>query len=395
MDNSLLAKSAIQKAFPGIYTREVEKMISIGEVNDYPPDTCLCIEGAVEETFYILLNGEVSVSKVINDEENRLLKNLGPGDFFGEMGLIHEAPRAATVTSVGAVQVLEIDKASFNETLQKMSIVSMAMVREVSRRLRENDEMAIEDLRQKAGELADAYEQLAELDLARREFLTTIAHELRTPLTSANGYLQMVQMGMLDGPGLDQALGAISKNITRIIGLTNDILFLQEMDLIFSDFGEVDLSSMMRSLIKELEDFAVEMSVSVALEGIGDAEIVSGDVKSMERAFHALLHNAIKFSLNGGTVTVKIIETNDSFEVSIADEGIGIPPENWEKVFERFWRTEEYEGHLFGGIGLGLSIAKQVIAQHGGEIIVESTTGEGANFTVSLPKIGYQLSRRD
>jgi signal transduction histidine kinase len=380
-----LAKTAIQKAFPGIYSQEVEKMISIGEVNEYPAKTCLCVEGNVEETFYILLDGEVSVTKVINNDEDRLLNILKPGDFFGEMGLIHEAPRAASVTSVGSVQVLEIDKASFNQTLQKMSIVSMAMVREVSQRLRDNDEMAIEDLRQKAGELASAYQQLAELDVVRREFLTTIAHELRTPLTSANGYLQMVQMGMLEGPALDQALGAISKNITRIIGLTNDILFLQEMDLIFSDFDEIDLGAMLTELAVDLAGFAEEMGVIVSLEVDEDLPVYPGDRKSIKRTFRALLDNAIKFSVNGGDVKINISKGDGRLVVKITDEGIGIPLENQEKIWDRFWRTEEYEGHLFSGIGLGLAIAMQVITQHGGELSVESTLGAGSVFIVMLP----------
>ena len=165
--------------------------------------------------------------------------------------------------------------------------------------------MAIEDLRQKAGELAEAYQQLAELDVARREFLTTIAHELRTPLTSANGYLQMVQMGMLEGDSLAQALGAISNNITRIIGLTNDILFLQEMDLIFSDFDEIDLRAMLEELMADLAGFADEMAVAVKLGGgLMDLSALPGDRKSIERAFRALLDNAIKFSLNGGEVKI-------------------------------------------------------------------------------------------
>lgn len=388
MDKVQLAKNAIQKAFPGIYAREVEKMVSIGEVKEYSAETCLCKEGAVEETFYILLGGAVSVTKTINNEEERLLNTLHAGDYFGEMGLIHEAPRAATVTSIEPVQVLEIDKHSFNDTLQKMSIVSMAMVREVSKRLRDNDEMAIEDLRQKAGELADAYQQLAELDVARREFLTTIAHELRTPLTSANGYLQMVQMGMLEGDSLAQALGAISSNITRIIGLTNDILFLQEMDLIFSDFEEIDLKAMLEVLILDLAEFAAEMSVEMKLGADDGLAAFKGDRKSIERAFQALLDNAIKFSLDGGEVKIRLGQENDRLVVTITDQGIGIPLENQEKIWERFWRTEEFEGHLFSGIGLGLSIAQQVILQHGGEVDVESKLGMGAVFKVELPISG-------
>jgi CRP/FNR family cyclic AMP-dependent transcriptional regulator len=151
MSNTLLAKSAIRKAFPGINDTEVETMLEISKLAEYPAEICLCQEGKVEETFYILLDGEVRVTKEISSDEDRLLNTLAPGDFFGEMGLIHDAPRAASVTTNLKVKVLEIDKSSFNQTLQKMSMVSVAMVREVSQRLRDNDEMAIEDLREKAG----------------------------------------------------------------------------------------------------------------------------------------------------------------------------------------------------------------------------------------------------
>ena len=134
--------------------------------------------------FYLMLEGEVQVTKVINQSEVRLLTNLGPGDFFGEMALIHNAPRAASVTTVQPTTVLEINKQIFDQMLHRNASVSLAMVREVSRRLRENDEMAIEDLRVKSQELALAYQQLAEQEYAQHEFLSTIAHELRTPLTA-------------------------------------------------------------------------------------------------------------------------------------------------------------------------------------------------------------------
>ena len=235
MNEDQISKKALAKAFPGIPESEALKLVEKGQVASYPAGTDLCVEGNVEEVFYVLLSGEVKVTKEINPNDNRLLKFLNPGDFFGEMGIIHDAPRAATVSTTTESSVLEIDKEGFQEVLQQSSTVSLAMVREVSRRLRENDEMAIEDLRIKAGELAHAYQQLAELDMARREFLTTIAHELRTPLTSASGFLQMIKMGYLEGGALDEALEKVSRNVDQIVSLTNDILFLQEMD--FNPFG--------------------------------------------------------------------------------------------------------------------------------------------------------------
>ena len=115
------------------------------------------------------------------------------------------------------------------------------MIREVSRSLHENDEMAISDLQIKAAELSQAYQQLAEQKLARRQVLTTVAHELRTPLTAARGFLQMARQGLVDEKRpadkaiLTATLGTVSENLQRIITLVNDILFLQEMDLTFSE----------------------------------------------------------------------------------------------------------------------------------------------------------------
>jgi CRP-like cAMP-binding protein len=245
MNEEILAKTAIRKAFPGIFDTEVETMVNLGSIKEYPEQVCLCTEGKVEETFYILLEGEVEITKKINQEEDRILKHLYTGDFFGEMGLIHEAPRAANVITVKPVKVLEIDKSNFNETLQKMSIVSLAMVREVSKRLRENDDLAIEDLRMKAGELADAYQKLAELDMARREFLTTIAHELRTPLTSANGFLQMVQINHRDSPfpfsQQTVGFGDVSSRINFCGNRLLHFFFIRLFCLFFSLFGVLHL----------------------------------------------------------------------------------------------------------------------------------------------------------
>jgi signal transduction histidine kinase len=383
-NEALLIHQAINKAFPGISPEEAQKLIDRGKVACYPPGMSLCLEGKIEDIFYVILEGEVRVSKQINKSDDKLLKFLKPGEFFGEMGIIHDAPRAATVTTITDVSVLEIDKESFKNVLQQISTVSLAMVREVSRRLRENDEMAIEDLRLKAGELADAYQQLAELEMARREFLTTIAHELRTPLTSASGYVQAIKMGIVSEESLQSALETVSENLQRIIDLTNDILFLQEMDLIFSDFDLIDIHNLIDTVVEAEQPFAEENKINLYVNVDGSIPEVPGDEQSLERAFQAVINNAIKFSLDGGDVSIKLSKNENCLVVSISDTGIGIPSENIDHIFTRFWRTEEYNGHLFGGVGLGLSIAKQVIEQHGGNIEVNSALDKGSEFVIHL-----------
>jgi signal transduction histidine kinase len=383
---SLNPRQILKRAFPGMRESEAEEMVASGKVVTYPADTVLCQEGALEVVFYILLEGEVVVTKVINDAETRTLKFLHPGDFFGEMAIIHSAPRAATVTTTRETTVLEIYKEAFSSMLEHSSSMSQAMVKEVSRRLRENDEMAIEDMRVRARELALAYQQLAELERARSEFLTTIAHELRTPLMTANGFLQVIRMGMLQGEALNSALDTVGRNIQDIITLTNDILFLQEMDLILPAFQQVDIAAIVASVVEHRRNSAEQNKVGIRLNITSGIPPVLGDAKSLERAFDAVLDNAIKFSPNGGDVLVEVGHDHKEVWVQVEDHGVGIAPNVMPRIFDRFFHMDRIGEYLFRGVGLGLSIARQVLEQHHGRIEVESEVGQGSCFWIRMPK---------
>ena len=386
MTTSRAPSKIIPRAFPGIKPDEIEELIANSKVRSYAPGAVLCQENAVEDTFYMILEGDVEVTKVINNAEKRLLKTLTAGDFFGEMALIHNAPRAATVTAKTNITTLELDKASFDRVLKNSSSISMAMVSEISNRLRLNDQMAVDDLRMRAGELAQAYQKLAEQDLARREFLTNIAHELRTPLMVASGYLQMVQNGILSGDQLPAGIEAISRNVQQIVSLVNDILFLQEMDLVLPDFQIVDMNEVAQDVVARYADKARERGVTLRFTPVPDLPPVSGDAKSLDRALMALVDNAIKFSPKGGNVDIRLIVEPDTLLVDVHDNGIGIPKENLRKIFDRFYHLERHEDDLFGGIGLGLAITRQVIEQHHGKLEVISDAEHGTTFTIILER---------
>ncbi len=386
MVKHIAPRNVIRRAFPGIRENEADEMIAVSKICSYPPKSILCHDGAIENTFYIILDGEVEVTKVINDAEIRFLNYLRAGDFFGEMALIHNAPRVANVVTISPTTVLEINKDDFTRLLEHSGSMSLAMVREVSRRLRENDEMAIGDLRLKARELADAYQQLAEQEYARHEFLTTIAHELRTPLTAAGGFLQMVRSGMLKGEQLDQALDTVSRNIKDIVSLVNDILFLQEMDLILPDFQPTDVGAVVKSAVAAQQIRAETTGASLTLAVSSDLPPIPGDPKSLERAVTAVIDNAIKFSPDGGDVRVAVGCDDTHLWIKVQDHGVGIPPEAKPRIFERFFHIDQMGVHLFGGVGLGLSIARQVIELHNGDIEVDSELGKGSTFVIRLKK---------
>ena len=376
----------IPRAFPGITPDEIEELIANSQVHSYLPGSVLCREHAVEDRFYMILDGEAEVTKTINNSESRLLTTLAPGDFFGEMALIHNAPRAATVTAKTALTALELDKAAFDRVIRKSSSIAMAMVSEISSRLRENDQMAVEDLRLRAGELAEAYQKLAEQDLARREFLTNIAHELRTPLMVASGYLQMLQKGLMHGEQLKASVDTVARNVQQIVSLVNDILFLQEMELVLPDFQAVDMNDVARTVVDKYAAKAREHGVDLRFTPSPNLPPVSGDPKSLERAITALVDNAVKFSPHGGDIKVSLSQSSERILVAVEDQGIGIPRENLPQVFDRFYHLEKSGDDLFNGLGLGLAITRQVIEQHHGSLDVISTPGKGSTFTVTLKK---------
>ncbi|MEW6649303.1 MAG: ATP-binding protein [Chloroflexota bacterium] len=387
MNNKPELVEILKRAFPGFQDEEAEQMVGLGTIRSYEQGVRLTTEGAYETTFFLLIEGEVQVTKKFSEDEERLLKILRSGDFFGEMAIIHDAPRAATITTLTPVEVLQLEREAFSVLLNTNSRLSLAMVREVSRRLRENDEIAINDLRHKAAELSDAYTKLSQLEAARRQFLTTIAHELRTPLMAANGFMHIIRSGKLQGEALVSAVETVARNLQEIISLTNDILFLQEMDLILPEFQSADLGEIVAQVVASFHAAAKKQGVVLILKLPIEKLMIQADAKSLSRAFAAVLDNAIKFSPNGGQVLVGAVSLDGWAQVSVQDCGVGIAPEVLPRIFERFFHLDEVDGHLFRGAGLGLSIARQVIEQHGGEIRVESEPGKGSTFSIGLKRI--------
>ena len=383
----------LQRAFPGVSQTGVEDMIRSGKTVSFPADHVVCREGEIGSTFYIILKGGARVTKAmktIEGVDDRLLTSLQPGDFFGEMAIIHGAPRAATITTTTMTEMMEFHQDAFADLLENSKSMSLALVREVSKRLRQNDEMAIRDLRKNADELAEAYNRLADLEKARNEFLTTIAHELRTPLMTASGFLQVVRMGGMQGEALKTALETVSRNIQEIISLTNDILFVQEMDLILPEFQSIDVGTVMASAVENQRAIAERSQVGLNINIAPGLPHIPADAKSLERAFAAMIDNAIKFSPDGGKVTIEVAHhiddssSEDEIIIEIRDNGVGIPEEALPHIFDRFYHVDKIGDHLFRGAGLGLSIARQAIEQHEGRIVVSSKLNEGTTFSVKL-----------
>ncbi len=245
--------------------------------------------------------------------------------------------------------------------------------------------IAIENARL-VNELQRAYDELSELDRLKTEFITTTSHELRTPLTAIKGYLQLALSGMMPPEQQKSALNIIAHHVDTIIHLVNDLLFMQEMNAIEFKFTHTDMAVLINQEIARMNDRTGQMHIRLTSELVSPSLMVWGDAEHLGRMLHNLLDNAVKFSLDGGDVTVRLFQQDEQVCIQVADQGIGIPLDQLDKIFERFYRVEEPGGRLVGGLGLGLSIARHIAQAHGGQIDVVSAPGQGSTFTVRLPQ---------
>jgi PAS domain S-box-containing protein len=230
------------------------------------------------------------------------------------------------------------------------------------------------------------------------DFLASLSHELRTPLNAVLGYSRMLRAGMLSPDKQGQAIETIERNATSLAQIVEDVLDISRIisGKIRLNVQSVDFPSVVRNAIDVVMPAAAARGVR--LEPVLDprASPVSGDPERLQQVFWNLLSNAVKFTSRGGKVQVRLGRINSHIEVTVADTGVGIAPDFLPHVFERFRQADASIARERGGLGLGLSIARQLTEMHGGTIEAASGgVGLGATFTVKLPLMSVQPAREE
>jgi len=237
-------------------------------------------------------------------------------------------------------------------------------------------------------ELDEQNEQLREMDRMKDQFVGSVSHELRTPLTSIVGYVELL-LDEDDSANLDdeqrQFLGIIDRNCHRLTRLVDDILFIARVDAgrLSLDLQEVDVGELARLAVESARPFAGRKSQTIDLETQAALPPLQADPTRMNQLVDNLISNAIKYTPEGGAVTVVVAESGAAIHIEVRDTGVGIPPDELEKLFVRFFRAST--SGVAQGTGLGLSIVKSIVEAHRGTIDVHSTVGEGTTFLVDLP----------
>lgn len=234
-----------------------------------------------------------------------------------------------------------------------------------------------------------AVERLRALDQAKNEFVSTVSHELRTPVTSIVGYVEMLRDGEVADvlPAQIPLLETIDRNGQRLISMINDLLMLSGLD---SDnvqwrHDAFDLVETLRPVEDAIRPLLKNRRLALTVHSPGRPIRVTGDRAQLERVMINLLSNAVKFTEDGGEIELLLTEERGEAVLKVSDTGIGIPVDEQDELFQRFFRASTAQSRQIQGTGLGLSIVAAIVQGHGGRIEVDSAHLQGSTFTVRIP----------
>ena len=407
MDNTSLADKIflLRLAFKGLEDAELEEMASLTEFRTYPPNHVLCQEGAYQDVLYIIAEGRIVISqKMLEGDEERIVRVGGKGDVVGEMALIQNAPRAATVRTTTECTVLEMEKQDFETVLSRSPRMAIDLIRITLDRIRENDQRTIADL-QKTNKV------LRQLDRNKLEFIMIAAHELRTPLTVLNGYVNVLRSfpETQASPNLAEVTDGILKGTNRMHKVVNMMLDLTRIGSESLQVASVPvpLQRIIEDLVRDLEQAAAERQIHLVVTHADATPEIKGDPPLIQKAVYQLIVNAIKYTPDGGKIHITtrpafMDDNSPGVEIAVRDRGIGLDAEHHQLIFEKFYQVGAVALHSSGkttfkggGPGLGLALVRGVAHAHGGKVWVESAGHDEVNLTGSTFYLLLPLEPRD
>jgi signal transduction histidine kinase len=376
--------------FKDLTDDEVTLVLSACHEECFKPKDILFTEGSMADRFYIILDGQVEVWKNYEDPKPDLLGTHGPGHFFGEMALVDELPRSATVIATAPTTVLFLYRNDFHELIRTNSSIALSVMMSMSYLVRSSNEAFVEDLRRRNDELEAAYTELEEIqsDRLRNERLSTlgkfssmILHDIRNPISIIKGQTQLMLLDLQDENRLRRSIQAIVMEAAKLERLASEFLDYSrgEIRLDFSIVHPASLIAKVDDTIRprlESEGIRLELRCDTSEPALMDEDRIL-------RAILNITDNARKALVESRDKRLCIHATDEAgqLRIMIQDSGSGMSPDILARIYEPFYSAS---GH--GGTGLGLLIVKNIIEAHGGTMVVESTVGKGSTFTMVIPK---------
>ncbi|HIG41995.1 MAG: ATP-binding protein [bacterium] len=394
---------------PLVEMTEVARAISLGDFEKRIPVENNDEIGALADAFNTMAKNSAERLAELTTDRSRLTQ-IFTGMVEGVIGIdqdqkiIHINHAAATLLELSISSCInkpiweQVRVQEIVEALQG-AIDNQDVVKTQMRRASDNEDLVVDihaaalrnDEHQVVGAVIVLHDisEIDHLARIRRDFVANASHELKTPITAIRGLTETI----LDDPAMASATqqGFIEKIGTqsiRLSTLVTDLLTISRLESEQDDqnFLAFDLSETVRRSVKAVASACVEKQLELNSE-IVDSCFIQGDIQAVSQLLDNLLDNAVKYTEEGGEVSVSMTRQDSKIKINSEDTGIGISSQYQQKIFERFYRVDKARSRELGGTGLGLSIVKNIAEQHGGSVSLRSQPGVGSKFTVSFPLI--------
>lgn len=361
--------STTASRFTSVLLDELRALKAVGVRRDFPAGAAIFSAGDPGDGFYLVESGRVRIAAEVGGQEARLLATIGPGDFFGEMAVLDDAPRSAAATAETATGTIFLGRDEFLRLLDQQPQLALNLIREFSGRMRALNQRYIDEVVQA--------ERLATVGRLAR----STVHDFKNPLSIISLAAELVARPDARADSRKMAQQSILKQVERMTSMLHELIEFtrtgrQEFVASRIDFAYF-LEGVVSDLQAELADRRVTLEAGAPPAGV-ELDI---DARRLPRLFHNLINNAVDaMGKQGGRITITSEVRDRELAIEITDTGPGIAPEIAERLFQPF--ATHGKAH---GTGLGLSICKRIAEDHGGRIWARSTPGRGATFGFTLP----------
>jgi len=366
---------------------EIAEIEALFKEDRFDRGTVIFRENAPAERFFIVLDGMVEVWKDYASPAPDLLAVHGQGHLFGEMALIDDLPRSATVVAKTDTRVLYLFRREFDRVLRERSAVALSILRSLSAMVRKSNDSFVEDLRRRNTELESAYRELqsAQEELLRTERLSTlgkmssmILHDIRNPISILRGFGEMIQLVADEPDKVRQYAASTVREADRLNRLANELLDYSRGEIRL-DVRVVPLDHLFGLVEESMRERLSARGVTFTMNN-GVTRPVLLDEERMGRVLINLCDNARKAMTRGDTLTMTATIEGSEVVITVRDTGRGMSEDIVRHIFEPF-----YSSSPDGGTGLGMVIVKNVVEAHRGSITVESTPEVGTEIALRLP----------
>jgi signal transduction histidine kinase len=354
--------------FSRLDTKDLQALRSIAEERKFSASQEIFKEGDLGDAIYVLKDGTVEISGLIDGDVRRVFSVIGPGDVFGEMAVLEDKPRSACATAKSDARVYRIPRVEMLDLVEKSPSLAMALLREISHRLREFNVQYLREVLQT--------ERLAVVG----KFARSILHDIKNPLNIISMTTEMADLQKGPAQFPHEATTRIRKQVERISDLVGEVLEFTRSEHSGFVFAPADYSAFVRRLVDEIRGEISPDSATLELQCPEGIQLLL-DPKRFRRVFYNLIYNGMDAMPNGGKITVRVRPNGKEVLTEIQDSGPGIAPEIAGKLFEAFATFGKQHG-----TGLGLSICKRIIEDHQGWISASNVPGGGALFSFGLPR---------